>query len=145
MNIQYIQIKRPYSFASPFIQGEFVALIYAADENISDEERDALSRQIVASGCRYAVCAGYKGSSWDDSIDMADIERNGDEVHDENLVMTTWHDDESLEDIVFFFLNNTGFDDFIAERFVVLHVGEDGSHLDQIRREIEKQSTPQRA
>jgi len=144
MDIQYLQINRPYSFTSPFMEREFVALIYSADENISDEERNALSGQIVISGCRYAVCAGYKGSSWDDSIDIADIERNGGEVRDENLVMTTWHDDESLEDIVFFFLNNTSFDSFTAERFVVLLVGEDGSCLDQIRREIEKQSTPQR-
>jgi hypothetical protein len=145
LDMHFLQIKRPYSFTSPFMEKEFVALIYAADENISDEERDALSGQIVASGCRYAVCAGHRGSSWDESIDMADILRSGVEVRDENLVMTTWHDDESLEDIVFFFLNNTGFDDFTAERFVVLFVGEDGSYLRQIQREVEKQSTPQRA
>ena len=77
-------------------------------------------------------------------MDTAVIKHTGGEVADENHVMTTWHDDESLEDIVFFFLNNTGFDDFTAERFVVLFVGEDESYLRQIQREVEKQSTPQR-
>jgi hypothetical protein len=145
MELKFLQVRRPYSFASPFKGAEFAVLIYSADTDITDEEQEILSDQIVTSGCRYAVCAGYKGSSFHDSIDIADIKRNGGEVRDENVVMTTWHDDEPLENIVFFFLNLTSFDNFAAERFVVLLVGEDGSCLDQIRREIEKPSTPQRA
>ncbi|HSA96324.1 MAG TPA: hypothetical protein VLJ16_09745, partial [Acidobacteriota bacterium] len=121
-----------------------VALIYAVDENTTREEQEAISDQIVISGCRYAVCAGYKSSSWDDSIDMAYLKRNGGDVHDENFVMTSWHDKESLEDIVFFFLSLTSFDYFTAERFVVLLVGEDGSYLSRIQREIEKQLGQQR-
>jgi len=142
MDIQYLQIQRPYSFASPFKEAEFAALIYAAAQNIAREEQEALSDQIVASGCRYAVCAGHNCESWHDSIDLADVKRNGGEVRDNNIVMTTWHDDESLEDIVFFFLNNTSFDYFSAARFVVLIVGEDGSCFGRIQREIEKQSAP---
>ena len=137
--IEYLHIKRPYSFTSPFKGADFVALIYAVDENITYEEQEAISDQIVTSGCRYAVCAGYKSSSWDDSIDMADIKRNGGEVRDENLVMTSWHDNESLENIVFFFLNNTSFDYFTAERFVVLFVGGDSECISQVQREIETQ------
>ena len=37
-------------------------------------------------------------------------------------VMTTWHEDESADDVAFFFVFNTNFDhDF--ERYLVLHVG----------------------
>lgn len=142
-HIEYLHIKRPYSFTSPFKGAEFVALIYAVDENTTCEEQEAISDQIVISGCRYAVCAGYRSSSWDDSIDMAYLKRNAGEVHDENFVMTSWNDNESLEDIVFFFLFLTSFGYFTAERFVVLLVGEDGSCLSRIRREIEKQVGPQ--
>jgi hypothetical protein len=141
MNIQYLQIKRPYSFTSPFKGAEFAALIYIADANISIREQEVLSDQIVISGCRYAVCAGLNCSSWDNSIDMADIKRNGGEVSDENLVMTTWHDNETLEDIAFFFLNNTSFGSFIADRLAVLVIGANESILNDIQNEINKRLT----
>jgi hypothetical protein len=144
MDIQYLQIKRPYSFASPFKGAEFVALIHAADEDISDEEQETLSDQIIVSGCRYAVCAGHHCESWHDSMDKAVIKRMGGEVADENLVMTTWHDNEPLGDIVFFFLKLTSIDNFTADRSIVLLVGGDGSCLSRIQREIEKQLGPQR-
>lgn len=141
MDIKYLQIKRPYSFTSPFKGAEFAALIYIADETISNEEQETLSDQIVISGCRYAVCAGHKSSSWDNSIDMSDIKRNGGEVLDENLVMTTWHDNEALEDVVFFFLNNTSFGNFIAENLVVVLIGDKELLLNDIRNETKKQLT----
>jgi hypothetical protein len=139
MNIQYLQIERPYIFSSPFKKAPFAALIYIDDDHISDGEQNNLSDQIVASGCRYAVCAGHNSSSWDDSIDMADIKRNNGEVIDDNLVMTTWHENEPLEDIVFHFLKNTSFGNFVADRLLVLVVGNNESVLDNIRNEIKKQ------
>ncbi len=139
MNVQYSLLKRPFTFFSPFENAPFAALIYVDDADISVEEQEALSDKIVTSGCRYAVCAGYNSSSWDNSIDMADIKRNGGEVIEDNLVMTTWHENEPLEDIVFFFLNLTSFGNFIAERFLVLVIGENILNLDNIRDEIKKQ------
>jgi len=139
MDIQYRQIKRPYSFSSPFKGAEFAALVYIEDTNITVKEQNILSDQIVTSGCRYAVCAGYNCSSWDDSIDMADIKRNDGEVNDDNLVMTTWHENEPLEDIVFHYLNNTSFGNFVADRLLVLVVGDSESTLENIRNEIKKQ------
>ena len=71
MDIEYLHIERPYSFTSPFKGAEFVALIDAVGENITCEEQETINDQIVTSGCRSAVSAGYKSSSWDNSIDMA--------------------------------------------------------------------------
>ena len=39
--------------------------------------------------------------------------------------MTTWHENENIEDIVEYFRWNTVFDDFVPERFVVLFLGKD--------------------
>ena len=139
MNIQYVQIQRPFSFSSPFRGEEFATLIYVVDIAISDEEQKTLSDQIVASGCRYAVCAGHKCSTWDDSIDMAHVMCNLDNVTDDNLVMTTWHEDEPLEDIVDLFLNYTTFGNFVAKRMLVLVIGSNGATLGDIRDEITKQ------
>lgn len=139
MNIQYLQIQRPFSFSSPFRGDEFAALIYVIDANVSNEEQKTLSDQIVASGCRYAVCAGHKCSTWDDSIDMAHVMRNLGNVTEDNLVMTTWHEDEPLEDIVELFLNYTSFGNFVAKRMLVFVIGTNGATLDDIRNEITKQ------
>ena len=76
MNIEYLHTDRPFSFTSPFSDGEFAALIYVNDITITAEEQMTLSDLLVEAGCRYAVCAGQNPSSWDDSIDMADLKRN---------------------------------------------------------------------
>ena len=112
INVEYQQLTQPHSFSSPFHGDEFAVLLYVTEESISPQTRARISAALVAQGCRYAVCAGHHCSLWDDSIDIADLERNDWEPKDENFVMTTWHNDESLEDIVFvffFFLVLQGF------------------------------------
>jgi hypothetical protein len=52
----------------------FVCALFVADPSVTDYERMDLSRQLVATGCRYAVCAGLKCSEWDSSIDLAYLE-----------------------------------------------------------------------
>ncbi|MFT3870245.1 MAG: hypothetical protein QM715_17490 [Nibricoccus sp.] len=90
--------------------------------DVSTEEQTMISAAIVASGCRYAVCYGHRCSSWDDSIDLAAVE-NGEEKS--AFVMTTWHENDTPEDVAFFFWNNTSFDDFTAERLGVFILGPD--------------------
>ncbi|TAN44400.1 MAG: hypothetical protein EPN22_06805 [Nitrospirae bacterium] len=141
MKIEYRQISRPYSFSSPFADAEFAILIYISDMTITAEERELLCDQIVAAGCRYAVCAGYQCEIWHDSVDFAYLKLNNWESEDETLIMTTWHEKESLEDIVFFFLNNTTFDNFTAANMLVVLFGDAKEILENIQTEINKQLT----
>jgi len=53
---------------------------------------------------------------------MAYIEEGGDP---RRFVMTTWHDDEAIEDVVDFWWWNTTFEDFIPTEFVVFFLGSD--------------------
>lgn len=140
MKLKYLQIPRPFRFTSPFEGEEFVVLLYIDEKQIPPEEQEKLSDEIVAEGCRYAVCAGHLCSSWDDSIDMADLRRNNMEINEKTFVMTSWHDDESLEDIVFHFLNVTWFDDFVPENFLITVVGSNPVVLENIRQEVEIQT-----
>ncbi|GGI67182.1 hypothetical protein L2680_00195 [Shewanella gelidii] len=51
----------------------------------------------------YASAWGVNASSWDTSIDIANIIYVGDsDLNDENLVVTTWHDDEPLSEAFWF-------------------------------------------
>ncbi len=140
MKLEYLQIQKPFKFTSPFEEEEFVALLFVDEEQITPEEQERLSDEIVAAGCRYAVCAGHLCSSWDDSIDMADLRRNNMETNEKTFVMTSWHEDEPVEDIVFHFLNVTWFDDFVPENFMVVVVGGDPEVLANIRQEVETQT-----
>jgi hypothetical protein len=82
-------------------------------------------------GCRYAVCTGVDAvctrvdsSSWDDSIDHAVVEAElAGRRPESKTVMTTWHQNETLEEVVTFFLNHTTFDDFMPSFRLALHLG----------------------
>lgn len=119
---------RPFSFSSPFHGKDFVLLLVVIDLSISGDERDALSQQIIAQGCRYAVCTGHQCSRWDDSIDMAYLATSPDfSPPDERSVMTTWHENEPLEDVIQFFRFCTTFDNFTPYHFLAVILGGDNT------------------
>ena len=69
-----------------------------------DEDwQDLASEWLVASGCLYMMAWGEGCSSWDDSVDWANLREWGyEEVPEEHHVMTTWHEDEPLEEVFWF-------------------------------------------
>ena len=111
---------KPYRFEPPFEGGEYALLLYVAADDVSPEEQTRISAEIVASGCRYVVCFGNRCSSWDDSIDLASVYAGKEE---EGFVMTTWHADDTPEDVAFFFWHNTSFGEFSAARMGALFIG----------------------
>jgi hypothetical protein len=66
----------------------------------SPEWQDQVSRWLVDSGCRYMLAWGPDCSSWDDSVDYANILKFfPEEIPDDEYVMTTWHENQTLEDV----------------------------------------------
>ena len=58
---------------------------------------------MVRSGYRYMMAWGPECGSWDDSVDIANLERFGfAEILDKEFVMTTWHEQETLGDVFHF-------------------------------------------
>ena len=134
------RIERPFSFSSPFGNAPFVALLVVEDSAISPDEQIALSKQLVEQGCRYAMATGHDASSWDDSIDYADILRYPNESPpDDALVMTTWHDRDALDEIAQFFLCLTAFGSFTPVNFLLLCIGDESERFGQLRAEVERQ------
>ena len=109
---------------SSFSGKEFAVLLWVLDITVTMEEQAKLSEQLVEQGCRYAVCAGYRCSTWDDSIDLAYLQTESNfQPQNENFVMTTWHENESIEEIAEFFVMNTAFDNFTAKNLLILVIG----------------------
>ena len=73
------------------------------EQSVLPNWRADVSRWLVESGCRYMMAWGIDCSSWDDSVDYADLERHDyREIPESEFVMTTWHENESLEDVFWF-------------------------------------------
>jgi hypothetical protein len=135
MDVRFVHLRRPYRFESPF-DDAYVLLLEVTDPAVTYEEQLALSRSIVGSGCRWALCRGVECSSWDDSIDLAFLAA---QQRDESrpFLSTTWHDDESLLDTLEFLLQIPAFDD-LPSRLAIVEVGGDGARLTEARALLEQ-------
>lgn len=66
----------------------------------SQEWQTAVSAWLAASGCLYMMAWGEDCSSWDDSVDWANIDQfDYGEIPDEQFVMTTWHERQPLDEV----------------------------------------------
>ena len=138
--IWFSQLVKPYNLSDSFDGEPFVCIIFNNDKIISSGDQQLISEKLVSLNCRYAVCAGCDCSSWDDSIDFAYI--STDENYDppeDTLVMTTWHEDESVSEVMFFGLNCTHFDDHDFKKYLVLFVGQRDGLLDQVKKAIKSE------
>ncbi|WP_199228310.1 MULTISPECIES: hypothetical protein [unclassified Caulobacter] len=61
--------------------------------------RAEVAAWLARSGCRYALAWGTDCEAWHDAIDDAAFP--GDPP-DDDFIMTTWHDDEPLEEVAWF-------------------------------------------
>lgn len=110
----------------PFAGEPFAVLLVNQERSIAVREQVKISGWLVRCGCKYAVCTGYDSSTWDDSIDMADVEISiAEPTKEQDVVMTTWHEDEQEQDVVCYFLEAGDYGDCSIAKYLVLFVGED--------------------
>ncbi len=93
------------------------------EEEVSPEWQAMVSTWLVASGCLYMMAWGIGCSSWDDSVDMANLEAfNFGEIPESRFVMTTWHDDEPLSEVFWFAKENANHPAEELQATVLLHI-----------------------
>ena len=132
--VKLVQTARPFEYVSPYPGEEHTLLVCVADATVTSDERARVSAEIVAAKCRYSVCWGYDCSSWDTAIDCAYIETDENfSPPDETFVMTTWHDDEPIEDVIDFWWMNTWFDDYESIKLAILIIGEQADLLTKLQ------------
>ncbi len=77
--------------------------VVIVEEPVLNEWQWRVSDWLVESGCLYMMAWGINCSSWDDSVDHANLEEFGyGEIPDEKFVMTTWHDTSTLGEVFSF-------------------------------------------
>lgn len=98
-------------------------MVVIVEAKVSAEWQSLVSDWVVRCGCLYMMAWGIECSSWDDSVDWANIDKYGEEpIPDDGFVMTTWYSDEPLEE-VFWFSKNVAFQSVVdLQRTILLHI-----------------------
>lgn len=93
------------------------------EETVQEEFQRKVSDWLVNSGCLYMMAWGKNCKSWDDSVDKSNIKKfEHKEIPDENFVMTTWHDDEPLEEVFWFSKHCAFHPDIELKDTLLLHI-----------------------
>ena len=108
MNIQFLETKG--TFVCPSIS-DYKLLLISNDPEITNEEMNRLSDEIVSTPVRSVAAWGSKCSLWDDAIDWAVIAAFPDGIPDDGHVMTTWHENEEISDVLNFLIHTGNFED----------------------------------
>ena len=86
----------------------FVALLVADTTQTDVETLSRFAESLLASGCVYFCAWGPGCERAHDIMDECSLEIDP-------VIMTTWHDDESLDETLYFFLRNTWPDEGYSE------------------------------
>ena len=99
--------------------------IIIAERLLTPERQWEVSQWLVRSGCFYALAWGVECSSWDDSIDYANIEHVlPAEITEDNSLMTTWHENEPIEGVFRFAKKHARFEDDESTSTLLVHLGD---------------------
>ncbi|WP_434056911.1 DUF7684 family protein [Hyphococcus aureus] len=103
-NVEYIHL--PTGTLPPDLRGSAFRCVVIIQESVSIEWRDLISSWLVYGGCLYMMAWGNDCILWDDSVDYANLERfNFQEIPEEQFVLTTWHSEETLDEVFWFSKN----------------------------------------
>ena len=70
------------------------------DAQVGTEWQGKVSDWLLQSGCLYMMAWGPDCTTWDDSVDIANLEAFGyGDIPGDRDVLTTWHNDQSLGEV----------------------------------------------
>ena len=118
----YIQLQPESALPDISRLAPFRCVVVVEDVPTSDWQTK-VSCWLVRSGCLYMMAWGNGCSSWDDSVDMANLaEFNYEAIPEDRFVMTTWHKDDSMSEVFWFSKNCAHHADVDIQNTVILHI-----------------------
>lgn len=107
----------------PDFSGAPARVVVIAESAVSPFWQARVSTWLARSGCLYMMACGENCSSWDDSVDMANLEEfSFGAIPDDRFIMTTWHTDELLHEVFWFSKHNATHPTVEIDRTVLLHI-----------------------
>jgi hypothetical protein len=94
------------------------------EANVDPEWQATVSRWLADVGCRYMLAWGNACSSWDDSVDVANLEQfDYGDIPEDEFIMTTWHENEPLEETLWFAKTTAHHPTVKLHNVLFLHIG----------------------
>ena len=129
-SVTYLHLK-PEAPLPEILQSIPNRIVVVVDALVSQEWQWIVSDWIIASGCLYMMAWGLDCSSWDDSVDMAKLEKfDFNDIPEDCFVMTTWHPDESLEVVFWLAKNDSNHPTVVIRHTVLLHISVESRELE---------------
>ena len=123
MAVRYLRVEAGDAFPDLADFSPFKAVV-VVEAPVVDTWQAAASRWLAESGCLYMMAWGHDCESWDTSVDEANLRQfaYGD-IPEDDLIMTTWHDDEPLEEVVWFAKVAAHHPSIEISNLLFLHIG----------------------
>jgi len=116
--------------------------VLATDSCITEAERRSVAAEVIAHNCKYAVCCGFGSDEWEEAIDWAALEADDFSDNPKHFLMTTSHVDESIDDAIHFWWNNTSYENYESTNFAILVVGYDQDAELELQKALSDYSIP---
>ena len=101
--------------------------VVVVDSEVTSEWRAHVSDWLVRSGCRYMMAWGQKCGDWEYSVDQANLAMfDNTEIPDDNFVMTTLHENASLQETFWFSEQCAVHPSLKLESTYVVHIAPEG-------------------
>ena len=105
--------------------------VVIVDSAVNSEWQVTVSDWLVQSGCLYMMAWGPDCTTWDDSVDFANMRQfNYGDIPGDRDVFTTWHSNEPLDEVFNFCKRNAIHPVVDLKRTVLLHIA---AHSDASR------------
>lgn len=102
MALKYLQIQPESALPQISFRKPFRAVVIVED-SVTANWQAQVSAWLVHSGCLFMMAWGEACSSWDDSVDIANLEDfDFGDIPDDQFVMTTWHENQTLNEVFWF-------------------------------------------
>jgi hypothetical protein len=99
--------------------------VVVIDEEATPEWQSLVSSWLVKSGCLYMMAWGKECSTWDDSVDLANLEAcNYGDIPEDEFVMTTWHTNEPLREVFWFAKRGAVHPTMDLPNMLILHISD---------------------
>ena len=130
MIARYLQLKAESELPDISALSPFRAVI-VIDEIVTSEWQTRVSNWLVKSGCLYMMAWGIDSSTWDNSVDIANLQEfDYEDIPEDKFVMTTWHEEESLREVFWFSKNNAFHPTVHLSNTLILHVSSKNKEKD---------------
>lgn len=142
--VWFLELNPPCTFA-PNFDTDFALMLWANEPAASKETRNAICDQIARSNCYYAVCGGESCEIWHDTIDECCVAADPNfSPPDSRFMMSTWHENDSVTEVLWVSLNCTPYVEARGprpnvHRILVVFVGANAGAKEELQSALEKE------